>query len=572
VKAKYADWLRMGRWADSYGRAIVPPDILQHPVYALGLSGTGKSTLLANLSQRLHEQGEGVLVIDHKDGDLARSIASRANSEKLIFVAPGECYFDGIPHHWGLNVLEVKRRDRFGFAQVQSNTMRMFERMERANFLIMQQMRLHLDAAIRLALYRRDATLLDVRRILTERDYRLSLSSDPQVPVELREHFDRFDDPKQTTAYVRAQAVNSSIPRLKEFLTDPQVGFMVTQPASTIHLEEWLDAGYLVVCDFATGLTQTQSELLANLILAMFLNAVFTRRVEDDSTVWRLVADEFDRLAGDNFAELIDKARSYRALPIMANQSLSQLVFDNDVKLQKAVLRSPVKITFRVSHDDADAATWVHPVELRDSLSTLSDYSAVLTLTKGLPGLMDSGASELILLDPLQGAEDKDALSDAIRSQKAHTVSERALTKRATMEGDYGNQPTRKDSLHESREPVPLGDDPTGAGGAELPVDLPGLNQLAGLQNVVPGPTQPRRRHPKRGSRQASDQPGVPAAAQRPGAGGGQTDREAGQSPDQVGAELPHPGRSPRPQPAPGGPRVGDAPLPPKRAADLPDD
>jgi hypothetical protein len=566
--------LRIGKWDYSRNGVNLPDSRYQHPIYVLGNAGTGKSTLLANLSLRLHALGEGVLVIDHKDGDLARSIAQRTSSDKLIFISPGDCFFDDIPHHWGLNVLEVTRRDRLGFARVQSNTMRMFERMERANFLIMQQMRLYLDAAIRLALYQQDATLLDVRKILTEREFRLRLTADPRVPDELREHFNRFDDPKQTTAYARNQAVNSSIPRLKEFLTDPQVSLMVTQPRSSIHLEEWLDNGYIVVCDFATGLTQTQSELLANLMLAIFLNAVFTRRVQDSSRIWRLVADEFDLLAGKNFAELIDKARSYKSIPVMANQSLSQLVFDNDTKLQKAVLRSPVKITLRVSEDDAKEATWIHSSDLREGLTSLPEYTAVLTLVAGLPGLLDRGQSELILLDPLQGEENEAALEAAIASQRSHTTAERLL-RRGTMERHHDHQNTRQTNrsrpLDEASNRQAPGDDPTGLSDSELPVDFPSPEELAGVQAPLPGEGEPRRRNSHRTRRHPGHQP-RPESPQKPRPGGGQAKRPAGQSPGQVGTESPHPRRPPRTDGVPDGPRPGDAAVPIRRRADLPDD
>ncbi len=217
----YDTWLRLGEWPESYTPFLLPPETYRWPIYVLGLAGTGKSTLLANLALRLHQLGEGVLLIDTKDGELAESVAMRTPPEHPIYIAPGQCYFDGIPHHWSMNVLEVKDRSRLGFSRVHSNVMSMFERMELADYSIMTQLRYHLDMSIRLALYQRDATLLTVRRIMTERDYRLSLMADERISAEVREHFDRFDDNKQTTAYIRSQAVNSSIPRLKELLTDP---------------------------------------------------------------------------------------------------------------------------------------------------------------------------------------------------------------------------------------------------------------------------------------------------------------------------------------------------------------
>ena len=352
--------MRIGEWGDgSYYPLELPPDIYQWPIYLLGEPGMGKSTLLANLALQLNTLGEGVVVIDHKDGQLSRDIVERADPNKLVYVSPGQCFFDGHPHHWGLNILEVTKRDRLGFATTRANVMSMFVRMERADFAIMQQMRLYLDSAIALALYSPTATLVDVRRILTEQPYRQGMLANPHVPQEIRDTFTRFDDPKQFTAYARANAVNSSIARLKEILNDPQLYYMVSQPRTTIRLKEWLDAGKLVVFDVAEGLSHNNANLLGNLLLALFMNEAMNRSVRETSRVWRLVADEFDQLAGDNFTELIQKARARKVVPIMAHQSLSQLYRADDPTLYSAATSSPVKLTFRVSPSDAPQVSWI---------------------------------------------------------------------------------------------------------------------------------------------------------------------------------------------------------------------
>lgn len=377
--------------------ASLPPKIYQWPMWVVGSSGSGKSWLLANLALRLNRLGEGLLVIDHKDGQLATDLAVRADPDALIYLSPGQCYFNGHPHHWGLNILEVPRRDRLGFDQAHDNTMHMFSRMERANFSFMQQMRLHLDTAIRAVLYLPEPTIAHVLELLTDYDLRQRIIADPRIPPPLRDHFVRFD---KNTAYGKNQNINSSIPRLMEFLTNQTLYFMVTQCHSTIRLSEWLDAGKMVVVGAATNLTDSQSELLGNLLLAHYMNATFTRRVNKSSRTWRVVADEFDQLAGDNFIQLIHKARSFKSLPIMANQELSQLVHDHDDRLLQAVKTSRVIFTLNLSADNAAKATWIRHPEIDPS--NLRDHTAVMTLRDGLPSLLDPRESALILLDPLE--------------------------------------------------------------------------------------------------------------------------------------------------------------------------
>jgi KaiC/GvpD/RAD55 family RecA-like ATPase len=529
---KYADWLRIGRWADSYGRFILPPKVYRWPIYVLGLAGTGKSTLLANLALRFHEKGEGVLLIDTKDGDLAEKVAMRTPPEQLVYIAPGQCLFDGHPHHWAMNVLEVRDRSRLGYSRVHANVMSMFERMERADYSIMTQLRYHLDMSIRLALYQKDATLLTVRRIMTERDYRLSLMVDERISSEVREHFTRFDDNRQTTAYTRAQAVNSSIPRLKELLTDTTLYHLVTQPKSTVDIESWLNDGKLVVCNFARGLSSTQGDLLGNLMMAVFTNAAFARQPAGEARVWRLVSDEFDRLAGKNFAELIDKARSYRVFPVMSHQNIDQLKSGGRGEVFNAASSAPVVINFRTSkQDEATMRRWVKDEELSQELTSLKRFQASVTLFDGIPGLVDPGASVKIVLDPLQGEDSPAALEAAILSQKAHTTPERLL-RRGKMERYDERQTARQASrprpLDEASQSQAPGADPAGLPDAELSGDLPLPDQLAGLQAPLPQPAQHQGNPPHRPGGRPGRQPRVPKTPQEPRPGGGQTPGEAG--------------------------------------------
>ena len=566
--------LRVGKWEDIYYHpARLPQSVYEWPMYVLGLPGSGKSTLLANLALRLNAMGEGMLVIDHKDGQLARDIAARADPNHLIYISPCECVFDGKMHHWGLNPLEVAQRDSFGFATAYANTMQMFDRMERAEFGTMQQMWQSLDGAIKLALYNRHPTLLDVRRILTEKAYRQECLDNPNVPDELREQWVRFDDNKITTISARQQQISSSMPRLKAFLNDRQLFYMVTQPTSTVRLQEWLDAGKLIVCNFSTNLDPLQGELLANLLLAVFMNHAMTREESARQRVWRLIADEFDELALGNFATLINKARNRRVIPIMAHQNLSQLIRDGNQTVLKAVTEAPIKLTFRTSHADQKEASWVSRSDLKDSLSTLDRYTAVLTVEDGLPGLLDTGESGLVLLGPLEG--EAMALRNAIASQRAPVTAERELRRREKMEGydDHQDPHVRTEDLYqENGQPVPARDDSASYSSHGDAEPVRGPDELAGVQAPVPEPTQHRRGRQKRRRRTTRHQPGVPQAPQRPGTGEGETDRHPQQPASQVGDQLPDQdgvrgADSPPPTPRPGGPT-----LPPPEPDHPPDD
>ena len=508
----------------------IPPERHQVPIHLLGLARVGKSTLLANLALQLNAAGEGVIVLDHKDGQLAKDIVTRCDPARLRYISPGQCYFNGQPHHWGLNVLEVKHRDRLGFDMVADHAVGIFELMERAEFRLMAQMGYYLDQATRLALYLPTPTILDVRRILTEQAFRKQLLVDPRIPDELRESWSRFDDNKQMTPYSRSGAVNSSIPRLKSILTVPSIYYMVTQPTSTIHLQEWLDDGMMVVVDTATDMSQGSAKLLADLVLALLINETFARRQPE--RVWRLVADEFDQLAASNMYRLIDKAGAYKVYPLMAHQTLAQLYRSDDPKLYDSVIASPIKFTFRVGPSDTQRISWA-PTE---ELTNLPRYQAYVTHSDGVRGLLDAGKPELLLLDPLPEGSPKTALADAIASQYPHTVAERLL-KGATMEVQNDQNATHP--LQDISQPLPPGDDSDGVSDAVEPPPVSSLDELAGVQTPLPESPQQRRSTPRRRRRKSRNKPLQPQAPQGRRTGTGQADSPAGESNGQVGDESP---------------------------------
>ena len=202
------------------------------------------------------------------------------------------------------------------------------------------------------------------------------------------------------------------------------------------------------------------------------------------------MADEFDRLAGNNFAELIEKARSRKVFSIMAHQNLDQLKRDrgNNLSLYQSARAVPVVFTFRASADDVYSLRRIHGDDYGEGLSTMKDFTAQLTLTRGLPGLVDPGQPVTILLDPLQGEDNEAALAAAILSQKAHTVSERALVRRGKIEGD--DDTPRPYPLQKGRQPVPPGDDPTGDSDPGTLDDFPLPDLNPGSESLVSGFTQ----------------------------------------------------------------------------------
>lgn len=180
------------------------------------------------------------------------------------------------------------------------------------------------------------------------------------------------------------ERINSTVPRLNEFLSAPVVEQLVAHPRSTIRLAEWLDAGKLVVCNLGSKLALETSTLLGNFVVASLVNAAYARPTGHDqrTRVWRVVVDEFHELAGEQFAELITQGRKYRVFPIVAHQNLAQLP---DV-LANAVTQCPLRFFLATSAEDQGAIRSLFGEETAAGLATLPRFHARVHLREGTEG------------------------------------------------------------------------------------------------------------------------------------------------------------------------------------------
>lgn len=459
---RFLDHLKVGMWPESGYNVYLPPDIHRQPIYSLGVSGSGKSTLIGNLAMQWSRMGEGVLLIDVKDGQLARDVAARATWDKLVYVAPGTTIFDDHPHHWGLNILELRDRHRPTISQVVDNVMSMLERLDRADYTQMTLLRTQQDSAVRPVLYEPEPNLIKVRQALTEHDYRAHLMARHAdvLNSEVADHFARLDDPKQNSPFGRSQQINSTVNRLKELITPPELRNMLIQPHSTMRLADWLEAGKLVVVDCVSGppgelvMSNRNAELLGNLVSTQAMHFTFTRVVAPESRPVRLICDEFDLLAGNNFARLITKARSYKVFPVMAHQNKDQLKADRDraQTLFNAASGVPVEFEFTLTDQDRAQMNRLRPHEEQEELEA---FTARLHLRrKGLPmGLLDANKIALIRLSDWWEPVIPGQYERAVAAQERMTTPERVL-RRTTMEAtDHDHARTQTPSRPNSPQP-----------------------------------------------------------------------------------------------------------------------
>lgn len=459
-------------WDETGFRSSLPLDQLAVPIHVMGVPGMGKSTLLGRLAMACAAAREGVLVIDIKDGELAREVGRRADPDRLIAVTPG---ID--QPVWRLNLLDGPP------PLVVDAVLDLFERTGRAELTLMTQVRQHLTMALWLALGTPGATLADVGGILTDPATRLRHLSSNRMSARVRQFWEDFNS---RTARAQADATASTVVRLDEFLLPEPLATMLRSPITSLRLGDWLESGRLVVCDLVTGLPPRMTKLLGNLVITHLVTIALSRRVEPHSRTFRLVADEFDQLAADPFVTAIDKLRAARLMPVMAHQHLSQL----PTPLANSLSGAPVHIFFRVSrHDQAVLGRALGASKARQ-FTALPKHTCVLDLAED-----DDGEPAWIQIetDPWP-----DVPTDPPTQHSPPVTEEESNDERSDIAGDVRQEAPPADLSRPGVGPtLSAGTDPALAGRPDGPRSISVPDQRADGGTAVYRPFWTRRNTPQ---------------------------------------------------------------------------
>ena len=384
-----------------------------------------------------------------------------------------------------------------------ANLLSLFERMKLARMDVMVQVRQLLQMSARLALLLPQPSLNDLSEILHRQVLREQLLQDPRVTRSVRRFWEGFN---ALTPAKQQEKINSTVPRLNEFLSAPVVEQLVGHARSTIRLAEWLDQGKLVVCNLGGKLALETSVLLGNFVVASLVNAAYARPTghEQGNRVWRVIVDEFHELAGEQFAELITQARKYRVFPVVAHQNLAQL----PETLSNAVTQCPLRFFLSTSAEDQGAIRRLFGEETSSGLANFPRFHARVHLREGVEG---RHRQETLKLADWWRPRDPDQLQRALAAAESDrfTVPETAI--------DPAPPATRPKSTRRAAPSAPM-PTPTISQGARDEPDRIVAGVEAPVNSDEETPAVPPRSEPDEG---------LSPAAHPAGSGGARRDRPA---------------------------------------------
>ena len=235
-------------------------------MYLIGKTGTGKSSLIANMAISDIRQGNGVAVID-PHGDLVQSLLLHIPKERIqdvIYFNPGD-----IEYPIAFNPLSKISPDHRHL--VVSGLISVFKKIW-FEFWGPRLEHILRNALLTLLEYP-GATLLDIPRLLTEPGFRakvLSRLTNTQVRSFWIYEFDKY------TPWLRSEAVSPILNKMGQFLTSLPLRNIVGQAESSFKMRSVMDEGKILIVNLAKGVIgEDNSALLGSLLVTiLYLSAV----------------------------------------------------------------------------------------------------------------------------------------------------------------------------------------------------------------------------------------------------------------------------------------------------------
>ena len=313
-------------------------------VYIIGQTGAGKSGLLElfALSDIFHNQGYAII---DPHGDFAinnmKFIPGRRLNDVIYFNPADTAY------PLGFNPLEVTNPNQK--TNISSEIIGVLKRIfgdswgPRLEYILRYTILALLD--------RPEATMLDITRMLTDKEFRketLTYCRDTVVLQFWNVEFASWND-----KFV-AEAIAPVLNKVGAFTANPIIRNIIGQPKSTFNIRQIMDEGKILIVNLSKGLIgEDNAAILGSFLVTKIQLAAMSRSdIPDvrDRRPFYLYVDEFQNFATDSFATILSEARKYGLNLTVANQYISQM---SDTVRDAVFGNVGTMISFRVSADDA---------------------------------------------------------------------------------------------------------------------------------------------------------------------------------------------------------------------------
>ncbi len=285
--------------------------------YIVGKSGTGKSTLLANMIINDLKHNEGLAVVD-PHGDLIETILDYIPKHRINDVI----VFDPADPHAVVKLNLFEGGSEVYRELVASGIVAIFQKMyakswgPRLEYILRNTLLTLLD---------RQAKLEDVLRLLTDERYREKVVSEMDDQVLKNFWLAEFN---QMQPKLRTESISPILNKVGQFVTSPLIRNVVNTTTSSFDIEEIMNQGKILLVNVSQGkLGEDNAALLGAMIITKIQLAAMNRVYlpEEQRRDFYLYIDEFQNFATTSFIKILSEARKYRLNLILANQYIAQI-------------------------------------------------------------------------------------------------------------------------------------------------------------------------------------------------------------------------------------------------------
>src|SRR3989344_6115936 len=286
--------------------------------YLIGKTGTGKSTLIANMAISDIRNRKGVCVID-PHGDLSEILLDYIPSYRVndvIYLDPSDS-----KHAFSLNPLDVENPEQREL--IVSGIVAIFHKLygntwgPRLEYIL----RNALLSVIKLP----NPTLLMVQEILTDDNFRHKAIEKLDDKV-LRNYW--VNEFEQMQPRLKSESISPILNKVGQFTSSQLMRNIIKHPKSTVDLEKIMNEGKIVILNLSQGKIGEDNAALLGAMMITKIQLAAMNRVsmhESQRRDFYLYVDEFQNFATTSFIKILSEARKYRLNLILANQYIAQV-------------------------------------------------------------------------------------------------------------------------------------------------------------------------------------------------------------------------------------------------------
>lgn len=414
----------------------------QRHIYAVGQTGTGKSTFLENLALQDMLMGNGFAFID-PHGDVAEKLlcmVPKERTEDVIYFCPADTDYP-----LGLNVFEADTDDAKDFViQEVINVLYKLYDPQRTGIIGPRYESMFRNAALTVMADPNGGSFIDIPKLFRDKDYvkqKLKYVTDQNVL-----DFWLKEVPQSQRSNDFGEVVSWFVSKFGAFLSNGMMRNIIGQIDSAFNLRDIMDNKKILIVNLSKGRTgELNSKLLGMIFVMKFQAAAMSRaNIEEDERVdFCLYVDEFQNFSTDSFATIMSEARKYRLNLVVANQFTTQLTEE----IRDAVFGNiGTTVAFRIGQNDVDVLSrYFQPLFDADDLLRIPNRNTIVrTLIGGVPTQPFSMATIAPLGSPNKELGEALKQLSATKYGRPRQIVEKEIFARMATQEPETPEPTRR--------------------------------------------------------------------------------------------------------------------------------